>query len=279
MTTDKKKGLNLVSQEEAEYADYLKRRFLDRTNRNSDEVHPKVNFYSRYGKRILDLLISIPVFTLLIPLNMVFCICTFFDVGRPVLYKQKRCGKDGKPFTMVKFRNMNEKRDSEGNLLPAKERVTRLGRFMRKYSLDELLNLWNVITGEMSIIGPRPLPVFFSDRMSERHKMRHAVTPGLECPRMIKLDEDEVGYYQVQYENDIWYVENISLWTDIRMMFALVKMVFNISERGKHADVGTYFVGYNEEGVALSLRLAKEQYPNMNADRENDKGSGSLQDR
>ena len=263
MDTAKNKGFNLVSNEEADYAEYLKENFLEHTNEISGEVHPKVSFYSKYGKRILDLIISIPVFTVLIPLNAVFAICTFFDVGRPILYKQTRNGKNGKPFTMVKFRNMNEKRDAEGNLLPAKDRVTKLGRFMRKYSLDELLNFWNVIKGEMSIIGPRPLPVFFSDRMSERHKMRHAVTPGLECPRMIDLHEDDVGYYQVQYENDIWYVENISLKTDIKMIFALVKMVFAVSERGKHADVGTYFVGYNKDGIALSLRLAKEQYPGV----------------
>ena len=258
-----KKGQNLVSQEEADYAEFLKNRFLEHTNSISEEVHPKVSFYSKYGKRILDLVITIPVFILLIPLNFVFGICTFFDVGRPIFYKQTRNGKNGKPFTMVKFRNMTEKRDKDGNLLPAKDRVTKLGRFMRKYSLDELLNFWNVIKGEMSIIGPRPLPSFFSDRMSDRHKLRHAVTPGLECPRMIKLNEDEVGYYQVQFENDIWYVENISLKTDIKMVFALIKMVFDVSERGKHADVGTYFAGYNEDGIAISLRLAKEQYPSI----------------
>ena len=159
---------------------------------------------------------------------------------------------------------MNEKRDSEGNLLPAKDRVTKFGKIMRKYSFDELLNFWNVIKGEMSIIGPRPLPSFFRERMSNRHKMREKVKPGLECPRMIALSEDDVGYYQLQYENDIWYVENISLFTDLKMVFALVRMVFDVSERGKHAEVGTYFVGYNENAIAVSLRLAKEQYPNIN---------------
>ena len=116
----------------------------------------------------------------------------------------------------------------------------------------------------MSIIGPRPLPSFFRERMSNRHKMREKVKPGLECPRMIALSEDDVGYYQLQYENDIWYVENISLFTDLKMVFALVRIVFDVSERGKHAEVGTYFVGYNENAIAVSLRLAKEQYPNIN---------------
>ncbi len=261
MITGEKNRINLVSNEEAEYANFLKERFLDHTNEISDEAHPKDCFYSKYGKRLLDLVISIPAFVVLLPFNFIFGICTFFDVGRPILFKQKRTGRYGKPFTMVKFRNMNEKRDSEGNLLPAAERVTKFGRFMRRTSLDELLNLWNVIKGEMSIIGPRPHPIFFRERLSDRHKMREHVRPGLECPRMISLKEEDVGYYQLQYENDIWYVENISFKTDIKMVFALVKMVLDVSERGKHADVGTYFVGYNEDGIALSLRLAKEQYP------------------
>lgn len=269
MSAEKKLGTNLVSNEEAEYADFLRDRFLEHANAISLPVYPKNSFYIKYGKRIIDLAISIPVFILLLPLNFLFGICTFFDVGKPIFYKQKRTGMNGIPFTLIKFRNMNEKRDADGNLLPAAERVTKFGRFMRKSSLDELLNFWNVIKGEMSIIGPRPLPTFFRERMNTRHVKREYVRPGLECPRMISLTEEEVGYYELQYENDIWYIENVSLLTDIKMVFALVKMVFDVSERGKHAEVGTYFVGYNEEGIALSLRLAKEQYPFVSDDLKN----------
>ncbi len=260
------KGSNLVSKEEAEYARYLKENFYDAVNNNSPKVNPRTSFYTKYGKRMLDLIISIPVFLLLLPLNLIFAICTFCDVGRPIFYKQQRIGLDGKPFTLVKFRNMNEKRDAEGNLLPASERVTKFGRFMRKLSLDELLNFWSVIKGEMSIIGPRPLPAFFHQRMTERHNARVNVRPGLECPRMISITEEETGYYHVQFENDIWYVENISFLTDLKMLFGLVRMVFDTKDRTKHANVnvgGSYFVGYNEEGIALSLRLAKEQYPHV----------------
>lgn len=255
-------GRNLISDEEEVIAAYLKEHYLDYTNSISDIPNPKKSLYTKYGKRILDLLISIPAFIVLFPLNAIFCFCTFLDVGKPVFYKQKRIGYKGKSFTLVKFRNMNEKKDENGNLLPAKERVTRFGRFMRKYSFDELLNFWSIIKGDMSIIGPRPLPAFFYERMSERHKMRAMVHPGLECPRMIGENEDEVDWYEIQFENDVWYVENISLLTDIKMLFKLFKMTFDSAERGKHADTGTYFAGYNHLGQAICLRVAREEYKN-----------------
>lgn len=260
MSSNNQHGRNLISDEEEQIAAYLREQNLDYTNSISRMPNPRNNFYTKHGKRCLDLLISIPAFILFLPLNALFCLLTFFDVGRPVFYKQKRVGYQGKSFTLVKFRNMNEKRDENGDLLPAKERVTKFGRFMRKYSFDELLNFWSIIIGDMSIIGPRPLPAFFYERMSERHKKREAVYPGLECPRMIALNEDEVDWYELQFENDIWYVENISLLTDIKMLFKLFKMTFDSSERGKHADAGTYFAGYNHRGQAICLRVAREEY-------------------
>jgi len=251
---------NLISREEATMADFLKERNLQRVNEQSQEVTPRKGFYFCYGKRAIDIVLSLIACIILMPFNCVFAACTYFDVGRPLLYKQSRCGKNGKEFILTKFRNMNNKTDEKGKLLPASMRVTRFGRFMRKYSLDELLNFWSILKGDMSIIGPRPQPMFFRDRMSDRHRMREAVRPGLECPRMIPLKEEEVGYYQLQYENDVWYVENVSLSTDVKMVFTLIKMVFDIRERNKHAEVGTYFVGYNDDGIAISLRMAREEY-------------------
>jgi len=262
MTSENHHVRNLVSDEEEMIAAYLKEHNLEYTNSISAIPKPKDSFYTKYGKRFLDLLISVPVFIVLFPLNAVFCLLTYIDVGRPVFYKQSRVGYNGKNFTLVKFRNMSEKRDENGDLLPANERVTKFGRFMRKYSFDELLNFWSIIKGDMSIIGPRPLPGFFHERMSERHKARVATRPGLECPRMIALKEDEADWYEIQFENDIWYVENISFSTDVKMVFALFKMVFDSSERGKHADAGTYFAGYNHLGQAVCLRVAREEYYN-----------------
>ena len=242
----------LVSDEEDRLVSFLRERNFDRANATAEVVVPRQNLYSRYGKRVLDVSIAAVVLLVTLPFNVVFGLHTLRDVGRPVFYKQERTGRDGKPFVMVKFRNMSDKRDSEGNLLPASERVTKFGRFMRKYSLDELLNFWSVLKGDMSIIGPRPYPTFFTERMTDRHKMRHAVRPGIECPN------EAERLYNIKLENDIWYVENISFRNDLRMVGKLFSMVFNLKVRGKHAGSLSYFVGYDDDGFALGTREARE---------------------
>jgi len=251
----------LVSQEEERIAAFLREKNLARVNADARSIHPIDSFYSRTGKRILDITIALVALVVTLPLNMLFAVCTYFDVGKPILFRQSRVGKNGRVFTMIKFRNMTKKEDHNGKMLPASQRVTKFGHFMRKYSLDELLNFWSVLKGDMSIIGPRPFPVFFEERMSEHHKKRHKVRPGLECPRVLAGEENGEYWYHLQFENDIWYVENISLLTDIKMLILLWKMAFNSTQRGEHADAGTYFVGYNDNGIAISLRQAKEQYP------------------
>lgn len=251
---------NMVSMDEENVVAHLREQNLEYVNRVSAEVHPKNTVYTRVIKRILDVLISLPAFIILLPFNAVFAVCTFFDVGRPIIFKQTRSGKDGKPFVMVKFRNMNEKKDADGRLLPPSQRVTKFGRFMRKYSLDELLNFWSVLKGDMSIIGPRPQPIFIYERMSERHKMRSAVRPGLECPRVIHVPDEEIYKFQRTFENDIWYVENCGFLTDCKMLIALVKMVFAMGKRRDQASGKgiTYFVGYDGNGRAISLKNYKQ---------------------
>ena len=259
---------SLISNEEERVAQQLREANLQHTNDISKPVHFKETFYTRYGKRALDILIALPAFIVLLPFNIVFGICTFLDVGRPIFYLQTRVGRGGKRFTMVKFRNMNNKTDADGKLLPPSQRVTKFGRFMRKLSLDELLNFWSVLKGDMSIIGPRPQPVFIYERMSDRHKMRTAVRPGLECPRMIHAPGEEICKFQRTFENDVWYVENVSLALDIKLVLQLVKMVFTFEKRGAQA-VGkgiSYFVGYNEDGVAISMNVYRELYAQKRID-------------
>lgn len=256
---------NLISSEEERIAEFLKERNLSKVNKISENVTPVDSFYVRHGKRILDLLISVPVFILLLPFNLIFGVCTYFDVGRPIFYKQTRIGKNMRPFIMVKFRNMNNKTDSDGRLLPAKERVTKFGYFMRKYSFDELLNFWSILKGDMSIIGPRPLPVFYVERMSDRHKMRHSVKPGLECPFFTPKD-NIYNAYQLKFENDINYVESVSFEKDIQMLLKLVKLVFDKKTRGDHAGGKsqtkslTNFMGYDDGGYAIGLHEARVIY-------------------
>lgn len=247
----------LVTDEEEMIAKYLKENFLQLVNGDSKPVNYKNTIYSKHVKRILDILISLPICIVLFPLNIIFALLTFLDVGTPIFYRQRRVGLNGSVFVMTKFRNMNNKVDSKGELLPASERVTRFGRFMRKFSFDELLNFWNVLKGEMSIIGPRPYPEFFIDRMSERHKCRHYVRPGIECPKMIELPNEHERKYEVKLENDIWYVENVSFKNDLVMCFKLVKMAFSFKTRAKHAGALSYFVGYDNDGYALGSREAK----------------------
>ncbi len=253
---------SIISSKEEAMAEMLRKKNLVKSNEIAGEVHPRVSFYTKYGKRTIDFWVALVVCIILVPFNFVFAICTYFDVGRPILYKQSRCGMDGRSFILYKFRNMNEKKDGDGELLPASQRVTKFGKIMRKYSLDELLNFVSVLKGDMSLIGPRPLPMFFHDRMNVRHQMREAVRPGLECPRVLKFADKNLCQYHIQFENDIWYVENISFLTDLKMCALLVKMVFDMNGRGNRAggNAVSYFVGYDEQGHALSMNAAKELY-------------------
>ena len=250
----------IYSSEEEKIAKYLKDNNLQHTNDISPIPKPKNTFYTRYGKRLIDIIISLPACIFMTPLYGLIAAGVYLDVGRPILYKQTRVGKDGKVFDIYKFRSMNEDRDESGQLLPPNKRVTRFGRFIRKFSLDEMVGFINILKGDMSIIGPRPLAVFFVDRMSERHKMRHSVRPGLECPRVIELDYVDTCKYQRTFENDVWYVENVSFLTDIKLLLLLIKMVFSFKRREEQATVKgvSYFVGYDEDGHAMSMNKFNE---------------------
>lgn len=252
---------DLFSVEEEYVVEYLRRENLFHANEIAQPVFPKDSFYTRYIKRMLDILISFPLVIILFPLNSVFAICTFFDVGHPIFYRQTRIGRYGKKFTMVKFRSMNEKKDEYARLLPPAQRVTKFGRIMRKYSLDELLNFWSVLKGDMSIIGPRPAPVFIYERMTDRHKQRTALRPGLECPRIINVSGHDLCKYHQTYENDIWYVENVSFMIDLKMCYLLAKMVFDLKKReGQAKGQGvSYFIGYDKDGYAISMNKYKER--------------------
>lgn len=248
----------LSSDKEQYIARLLARDNLEQVNRESAPVVPRDGIYVRYVKRLLDILICLPMLIILLPINGILAVCTFFDVGMPILFSQTRLGREGKRFKIIKFRNMTNDTDENGVLLPPSQRVTKFGKFVRKYSLDELLNFWSVLKGDMSIIGPRPLPIIFEERYSKRHKMRTAVKPGLECPRM--SDNSNLPSYQQQFESDIWYVENVSFLIDCKMVMLLFKMVFGMKRRTKNAAVAGYFIGYNENGYAVSLKQASQKY-------------------
>ena len=232
---------------------------MESVNIHSKKVYPRTSFYTKYGKRILDIIISSIAILVAFPVNLLIGIITFFDVGYPIFFRQERLGKDGKVFTITKFRNMTNEKDKNGDLLPAEQRVTKIGYYVRKTSLDELLNFWSILKGDMSVIGPRPLEPVYNDRYSERHKMRMAVRPGLECPILYETKQ-KITWYR-QFENDIYYVENVSLILDLKMAVSLVKMVFNKernSIRGASARGG--FVGYTLGGDTISSHRVPAKY-------------------
>ncbi|MBO5576275.1 MAG: sugar transferase [Ruminococcus sp.] len=239
-------------------ADRLAEERLDKVNQIVKEAHPRNTIYSRYIKRGLDIIFASIALILTLPINFVMLIITFFDVGLPVFFHQDRLGKNGKLFRLTKFRNMRNTRDKRGELLPAEKRVTKFGKFARKMSLDELLNFWSILKGDMSIIGPRPLVPEYKHRYNKRHYQRMAVRPGLECPP--RNLSDHVWTWQEQFENDIWYVEHISFITDCKMAINLVRFALDRKSAKARANVkrGT-FCGYDLNGKAITYENLNEE--------------------
>lgn len=250
-------GLSLS--EKAEIAGYIKRDNLGIVNAKLQKVKIKNSFYTRYGKRFLDIFISLIGLIVSLPINSVIAIMTFFDVGRPIIFKQQRIGKDEKKFTIYKFRNMTNERDVNGELLPPEKRVTKWGKFVRKTSLDELLNFVSVLNGSMSIIGPRPLPDYYAERLNDRHKAMYAVCPGLECPTLHKVDH--VLSWQERLDNYVWYVENCSFLLDIRLCFRVIEVAFDRKETARRSSAGHGgLMGYDLDGNVIYTKSVPDQY-------------------
>ena len=240
---------NLSRSQLFQIADELKYLNLEIANSNCKKVNFKETFYTKYGTRTLDIIISLFAVAITLPINLIILIITFFDVGLPVFFKQERIGRNGNNFYIYKFRNMHDLRDSNGELLPASQRVTKWGRFVRKTSLDELLCFFNVLKGDMSIIGPRPLVTTYYGRFNNRHIARFKVRPGLEMP---PRDSFKSRTWEDQFEDDVWYIENINFKTDLLLFFKLVKFVFNRKQASvRGSAVRGSFMGYNEEGEVI----------------------------
>ena len=168
-------------------------------------------------------------------------------MGNPIIFSQPRGGKNNTVFTFYKFRTMTDKRDQKGNLLPDMERLTPLGRFMRQTSLDELPQLWNVLRGDMSFVGPRPFIAVYLDRYTPEQARRHEVLPGITGWAQVngrrQLDAD----WEKKFQLDLWYIDNWSLWLDLKILWLTVLAVIrkkDISQEG-HAT-GEEFFGSKE---------------------------------
>ncbi|MBR3760581.1 MAG: sugar transferase [Ruminococcus sp.] len=250
---------NLTTEQRRTVRQLIKEDTLEYMNKRFDKVKPRKSIYTIFVKRMIDIFVSFLALTVTLPINLIIGICTYFDVGNPIFFKQERCGKNGKIFRIVKFRNMTNETDGNGELLPPKDRVTKFGKFVRKTSLDELLNFWSIFKGDMSLIGPRPLVDEYTTYMSDRHRMRSAVRPGLECPVII-----ETGYessWSEQFENDVYYVENVSFMLDVKMIFKLVQMVFNRKSSSVRGNVQRgSFMGYDTDGNSIISKKVPRKY-------------------
>ncbi len=169
-----------------------------------------------WSKRLFDLVLTIPGIILIFPLLLILAVLVRLRLGSPVLFSQTRPGLRGAPFTLFKFRTMAEGRDASGALLPDSERLTGIGRFLRSFSLDELPELINVLRGEMSLVGPRPLLLAYLDRYTPEQARRHEVLPGMTGWAQIR-GRNAISWEE-KFTLDLWYVDNRSLWLDVRIL-------------------------------------------------------------
>ena len=189
------------------------------------KVHnKKKSFYERYGKRLLDILCAGGGLIVLSPVLLVTAILVRVKLGSPVIFCQERPGKDEKIFKLYKFRSMTDARDAEGNLLPDHVRLTKFGKLLRSTSLDELPELWNILKGEMSLVGPRPLLVKYLPLYNEDQRHRHDVRPGLTGYAQVH-GRNAIGWEE-KFALDVYYVEHVSLAMDLQILWQTVRKVF-----------------------------------------------------
>jgi lipopolysaccharide/colanic/teichoic acid biosynthesis glycosyltransferase len=174
-------------------------------------------------KRFFDLVLAGVALFLLSPLILLIAVLIWLKLGRPLFFSQLRPGLHGRVFTMYKFRTMTDAKDFTGQLLPDTERLTHLGRFLRSTSLDELPELFNVLKGDMSLVGPRPLLVAYLERYTPEQARRHEVKPGV--TGWAQINGRNAISWEEKFELDVWYVDNWSLWLDIKILWLTVLKV------------------------------------------------------
>jgi len=175
-------------------------------------------FYVRFGKRALDLLLVVTFAPVIVPVAALVGLLARMKMGRPVLFRQSRPGLEGRPFVLLKFRTMSPAVDRQGTPVPRRDRVSRFGDFLRSTSLDELPELFNVLTGDMSLVGPRPLLMRYLDRYTPEQSRRHDVRPGLTGWAQIHGRNETT--WDERFAHDLWYVENLSFRIDLQILFA-----------------------------------------------------------
>lgn len=209
------------------------------------EIHKPYGPYEKYFKRSLDFILAAIALLVLSPLMAVTAVLVRIKLGSPVLFSQKRPGKDEKIFTLWKYRSMTSERGVDGELLPDEERLTDFGKALRSTSLDELPELFNILKGDMSVVGPRPLLVEYLPRYDESQKHRHDVRPGLTGLAQVR-GRNELSWDE-KFEDDVEYVNHITFLQDVKIIGNTIKTV--LKREGIHSETSStmeYFLGSKE---------------------------------
>ncbi|MFH1370586.1 MAG: sugar transferase [Planctomycetota bacterium] len=187
-----------------------------------------------FVKRTIDVIFSVAGLLLLSPVIVILAILIRAKLGSPVLFRQQRPGLGGRPFWLFKFRTMTDQRDKAGNLLPDEQRLPAFGRFLRSTSLDELPELFNVLKGDMSIVGPRPLMMKYLGRYTPEQARRHEAKPGI--TGWAQINGRNAISWEDRFQLDVWYVDNWSLWLDLKILVKTIILVFKregITQQGR----------------------------------------------
>lgn len=207
--------------------------------------------YAKYIKRIIDVVITLIGFICILPIFLILCILVRLNLGKPIFFKQKRIGKDEKTFEMIKFRTMTDARDENGKLLPDTERFTKFGNFLRNSSLDELPELLNVIKGDMSLVGPRPLYPFYLPYYTKKESLRHSVRGGI--TGLAQVNGRALLKWNDRFEKDFEYVSKITFIGDFKILWKTFFKVF------KQDDIGIPSVT-EEGGLHIVREIQRPEY-------------------
>lgn len=217
-----------------------------RKKQRLNEIHDFHGIYEKYAKRPLDAALATIAVIVLSPVMIITALGVYINLGTPILFRQERPGLNEKIFRLYKFRSMSNEKDKEGNFLPDEARLTKFGKVLRSTSLDELPELFNIIKGDMSLVGPRPLLVSYLDRYTQEQHKRHNVRPGL-TGLATSLVRNGAGWNR-KFELDLEYVDNISFFLDIKIMIWTIKIVLKregINEAGEATN--SEFMGLLKE--------------------------------
>ncbi len=219
------------------------------TEQKNKFVEPRYGFYAKYVKRYLDVFVSLVGLLVLSPVLLLLIIFGTIEMKGNPFFTQKRPGKDGKIFNLIKFRTMTNEKDKEGNLLPDEQRLTAYGKFLRSTSLDELPELWNILKGDLSLIGPRPLLVKYLPLYNSFQRHRHDVRPGLTGYAQVH-GRNQVSW-EKKFEMDVWYVQHVTFLEDLKILFETVAVVLK------------------REGISSETSATMEEFKGTVTDSEN----------